>query len=528
MSTLRYFLSVILFIVGSAAVFAQPAVIQSLQIIPSAPTPNDTVYAVVTAQISSMPCGVLHFQVNTAGLQVTADVHYQSGMLPAICTSTDTVALGTFPPGQYSLTYNATDANYAQVFDFSTGTFTVLGCTDPTSAFAFQAQNRTVTFQNQSQTQGAGTFLWDFDDSHTDTAANPTHQYAADGLYDVCLIVQDSCGSDTSCQQIQVTCVMPNADFVFGGHNLRDVVFTSSVTNADSLWWDFGDGSGSDQNSLTHTFADTGVFNVCLYAFNECGTDTVCKTVAVHCDFPLVDFTAATTFLTADFTSMITFADTFYWTFGDGTSSGVSNPTKNYDSAGVYRVCLFGENGCGIDSVCKNVTVECPLTLADFDYSSSNTGVITFTNLSIDADSFLWDFGTGDSSFLSDPTLNHGVNETLTVCLIAYGLCYNDTTCDEVISTVEDPNSVEYTEKMNQISTYPNPASEVFIVEIENFSNKREVQLFNPSGSLVFSGTVNSSRYEIDVSTLSPGVYLLRVEGSDQKRHIKKIIIAPH
>lgn len=525
MRLLRLHLSTILFLLAFSSAFAQPATIQSLQIIPASPSPNDTVYAVVTAMVSSMPCGIQNLQINTSGTQVTVDVHYQAGMLPAVCTTTDTVALGTFPPGQYTLTYNATDASYSQVFDSSTGNFTVLGCTDPTSSFVFQTQNRTVTFQNQSQTQGPGTYLWDFDNGQTDTSANPTHQYGADGLYDVCLIVQDSCGSDTSCQQIQVTCVMPSADFVFGGQSVRDVVFTSSVTNVDSVWWDFGDGAGSDQNNLTHTFADTGVFTVCLYAFNECGIDTVCKSVAVHCDFPIVDFTAATSLLTVDFTSLLTNADTFYWDFGDGSSSSAGNPTKVYDSAGVYRVCLVAENGCGIDSACKNVTVECPQTTADFDYSSSSSGIVSFDNLSLDADSFLWDFGTGDSSFLSEPTLNHGANDTLTVCLIAYGLCYNDTLCKEVISTFEDPNSATRLLNEDEIRVYPNPASEVLILEVPEMSVNNEVQLFDPSGKLVFTGEINSPRFEIDVNRYAPGVYLLRVGGSDRE-YTQKVVIS--
>lgn len=518
-----YFFSA-LFTMICGAVYAQPSIIQSLQIIPAQPSPTDSVYVVVEAMISSTPCGIQNFQINTSGAQITADVHYQAGMLPAICTTTDTILLGTFSPGQYQLTYNATDASYSQVFDSATGSFTVLGCVNPSAGFVFQAQNLTVTFQNQSQTLGSTSYLWDFDDQNTDTALNPVHQFATDGAYNVCLSVQDSCGVDTLCQQILVSCNLPSADFVFSNQSFRDVVFTSSVSGADSILWDFKDGSTSTQNNLTHTFADTGTFLVCLYAFNECGIDTVCKEVVIQCDFPEVSFVEDTEFLTVELTSSVSVADTFYWDFGDGTTSGAANPTKTYDTTGVYRVCLIAQNACGTDSACQNITAVCAPTVADFEYISSSPAEVSFTNLSMHADSLLWDFGTGDSSTLSDPLLTGITEDTLNVCLIAYGMCFNDTLCKEVVP-LRDINSVHELYNDENIKIYPIPADRHVNVMFNALPSNAVIDLYDASGKHVRSINAVSRELSVPVSDLSPGVYMLRVSGSDQK-YTKKIVIS--
>jgi PKD repeat protein len=54
------------------------------------------------------------------------------------------------------------------------------------------------------------------------------------------------------------------------------VDFTSTSTAADSLVWDFGDSTSvSDSISVEHTYDSLATYNVWLYAYNECGVDSV-------------------------------------------------------------------------------------------------------------------------------------------------------------------------------------------------------------------------------------------------------------
>jgi len=59
------------------------------------------------------------------------------------------------------------------------------------------------------------TYAWDFDDGTTGTGATPVHAYAAPGIYDVCLTVNDGLvDSDPACTTAVV--VDPSAGFVMG------------------------------------------------------------------------------------------------------------------------------------------------------------------------------------------------------------------------------------------------------------------------------------------------------------------------
>jgi PKD repeat protein len=60
-----------------------------------------------------------------------------------------------------------------------------------------------VSFTDQSS--GVTSLLWDFGDGNTSTLQFPTHQYAAPGMYTVCLYTLNSCGRpDSLCQTISV------------------------------------------------------------------------------------------------------------------------------------------------------------------------------------------------------------------------------------------------------------------------------------------------------------------------------------
>ena len=82
------------------------------------------------------------------------------------------------------------------------------------------AVNTSIAFDGSLSSDPDGdplTYAWDFGDgSATDTQAAPTHSYAAAGVYNVCLTVDDgSAGSDPACTLAVV--YDPSAGFVTGG-----------------------------------------------------------------------------------------------------------------------------------------------------------------------------------------------------------------------------------------------------------------------------------------------------------------------
>jgi len=53
----------------------------------------------------------------------------------------------------------------------------------------------------------ATSWAWDFGDGNTSSLSNPSHTFATAGIYDVCLVSTNSCGSDTFCEAINVLAV---------------------------------------------------------------------------------------------------------------------------------------------------------------------------------------------------------------------------------------------------------------------------------------------------------------------------------
>ena len=57
------------------------------------------------------------------------------------------------------------------------------------------------------------------------------------------------------------------------------------------------------------------------------------------------------------FTNTSNFADSYYWDFGDGTTSTDTNPTHNYANSGYYTVTLIAYNQCNSDTISYNINV---------------------------------------------------------------------------------------------------------------------------------------------------------------------------
>lgn len=72
---------------------------------------------------------------------------------------------------------------------------------------------------------------------------------------------------------------------------------------------------------------------------------------------PNSNFTNVNDKRTVDFTSTSTNAIGYSWSFGDGATSTLENPTHTYAADGSFDVILVTSNTCGLDTILKGVTV---------------------------------------------------------------------------------------------------------------------------------------------------------------------------
>ncbi len=231
-----------------------------------------------------------------------------------------------------------------------------------------------------------------------------------------------------------------SADAASGAAPLT-VQFTDESTGSPTSWaWDF-DGDNvvdSTDQSPTFTFTTPGVYTVQLTATNAVSENTVTKTDLVTAiGAPVVDFTATPTSgpsaLTVDFTDASSAAaevapDSWAWDFdNDGTvDSTLQNPQFTYGTPGTYAVTLTATNVAGSTSETKTGFVEVfTPVVAGFTPSTTSGGApltVSFTNTSVGATDYLWDFGDGSQTVTSaNPTHTYSLSGTFTVELTATG-----------------------------------------------------------------------------------------------------------
>ncbi len=151
-----------------------------------------------------------------------------------------------------------------------------------------------------------------------------------------------------------------------------DVQFTHNSTNANTVFWDFGDASNpgdtSNLNSPTYHYPAAGIYFVKLVINRGTGcSDSVTKPLGVFPGF-VPDFSSQGSCFTSPYqftdnsTTVYGNIDSWRWNFGDagnpGDTSQLQNPQWTYGSPGVKTVTLIVSNSKGcIDTVAKTITV---------------------------------------------------------------------------------------------------------------------------------------------------------------------------
>ncbi|MCY7408986.1 MAG: PKD domain-containing protein [Chitinophagales bacterium] len=301
-------------------------------------------------------------------------------------------------------------------------------CVPATADFTYSANYTSVAFS--STDLNATSWSWNFGDTSTSTLQNPVHDYLLNGTYEVCLIASNFCSSDTFCQTIFVECepVVANFTYVISGNT---VTFTSTGTDATEWKWKFGDSFNSNQQNPTHTYADTGVYSVCLTAFNNCLSDTLCVDIHVGCEPIVGNFSSTANGLSISFADQSVNATTWSWTFGDGGTSTEQNPTHVYATSGNYEVCLAASNICSADTVCTTVVVQCPALNPAFSYVI-NVYNVSFTDQSNGATTWNRSFGDGATSTEQNPSHTYSTAGAFNVCLTVNNVCSEAIVCNEI------------------------------------------------------------------------------------------------
>ncbi|MEL7663476.1 MAG: PKD domain-containing protein [Methanosarcina mazei] len=291
-----------------------------------------------------------------------------------------------------------------------------------------------LTVQFTDESQYPESVEWDFGDGNTSNELNPVHTYSEAGLYSVSLIAT---GNNTSVTKtidnyINVT-TSPVPDFssnITAGTVPLSVQFIDESQYAESVEWDFGDGDSSTDRNPAHTYSESGLYTVSLTAIGN--RTSVVKTVNDFINVtipPLPNFSVniieGTFPLAVQFSDNSSYTESVEWNFGDGDSSTERNPVHTYSEAGLYSVSLTATgNGTSVTKTVDDfINVTTPPVPDFITNVTEGTFPLTvqFTDNSRYAESVIWDFGDGGSSFQRNPVHTFTASGLYTFSLTATG-----------------------------------------------------------------------------------------------------------
>jgi PKD repeat protein len=210
--------------------------------------------------------------------------------------------------------------------------------------------NHNVMFMDDSYAfDSIISWAWDFGDNTGATIANPTHQYSAEGVYNVCLTIITANGcSNTYCYAINVNETSSSCQAYFNYTSAFNTFYFNdfSSTNSGNVidWaWDFGDNNTSTMTSPTYTYSMPGLYTACLTITTDSGcTATWCEYVNFSVNSNLTVDTIANleqTLSTLLFGSCVSVSNLTY----TGASSAVGyflDPSAEIDSSFSYGLLL--------------------------------------------------------------------------------------------------------------------------------------------------------------------------------------------
>jgi gliding motility-associated-like protein len=361
--------------------------------------------------------------------------------------------------------------------------------------------------------QNAVSYEWNFGDGSPITTGNApgiTHVYTTPGYYRARLIAIDlnSCNlRDTSYINIRVRNDRATIDFTGTKlppcENLGYQFVNNSVappgkpfTNT-SFQWDFGDLSPLvtiGTATQTHQYTNPGsyVVKLILRDTNYCNApDTIRRTISLARDVKAI-FSVPTgcSPYNAVFTNSSQAGATWIWDFGDGSPvSTLRDPVHLYTNPGTYIVRLVANDPatCNFTDTMRFTLTVNPTPTADFSFSpvTPQDNIPTqFTNQSLGANAYDWDFGDGDKSTEVNPLHQYNKTGTYNVCLIAKHVSgCADTICYQVPARV-----VPLIDIANALT--PNNDGKNDKVFVRGFGiTKMQWRIYNRFGQLVFETT---------------------------------------
>ncbi len=457
----------------------------------------------------------------------------------------------------------------------------------PTSAFTaniFQSCSGIIQFSDLS-TNFPENWLWDFGDNITSTLQNPLHQYSESGVYDVSLITSNLIGSDTLSITAFVEVQFPVSPFVNDTSSCdgAPIEIVPDMALDEVNWYSNGDMIHVGSTYLTPSITSDLSLELQNVQLNPLGfvgpSDNSIGPGSIHTSsfVGTINFEAYSEFyfvsawVSVQTAGIRTFS---LWDAYNGSGNVIQEIEVNIPAgsgrielgfhipgAGSYSIggsnvnmyrnsdgAVYPYEIPGIISItgssaitagnyyyylydlevelapCHSptTTILVQYVTVDFDYIAIEANV-NFIDNTIGANTYLWDFGDGNSSTEANPNHTYATPGTYEVELLVNGSCSNSR------QITLDWLTINSSKSDFSIEVYPNPAHSLVQISSDAFLKEDAlIRLFSADGKMVHSMQVVSgiSQVNLDLSNYAPGIYQLIVTTRSEQFPIKLVVVS--
>lgn len=209
------------------------------------------------------------------------------------------------------------------------------------------------------------------------------------------------------------------------------------------------------------------------------------------------------------------------WTPSVGVSSPNSFSVTLSPATTTTYLVTWGDGTCTVTDTAE-INVD-PISV--FNYTINNM-VVNFSKQGTQCNSFLWDFGNGNTSTINpDPVVTYASPGTYGVCL----QCDGSSACTKCVNITVPGNGtggvgIKELAGSQHFALYPNPTpGPLHLSRVGGQELGHHLEILDVLGHVVFQKQLSETSIEIDLTEQTKGMYFLKISSEDGSYKIFKI-----
>lgn len=295
-----------------------------------------------------------------------------------------------------------------------------------------------VSFTNNSS-PGAS-IQWNFGDGTGSGLANPKKKYTTPGTYRVTLYASTNVGAGFNCTDsanlnVIVRDTLPGSFTVFNAGNCAPfaISFKTNLANPAATFWDFGDGTTTQGDSVSHSFLSAGTYTVTMMSREAGGC--IYKTIkSVVVSGPSGQLVYPAPFVCLGNTIILRAISSntsrFIYYFGNGDSAVSLNNSISYryPAPGTFLPKVVLQSGNCRSEIQGRDSIKVDKVTASFSHTALPGCGFTTIRFSETGSTFFgkagwqWQFGNGRNSSFQNPDNTYFTEGAYPVKMVLTGL----------------------------------------------------------------------------------------------------------